>query len=492
MFTDRTVTVKQHQVPVIEEVDVLVVGGGIAGVGAAIAAARNKANTLLVEREGCLGGLATLGLVSLPGGFAEGIAAELVARLKSAGGIHGRMADPETLKYVLERMVLESGARLLYWTYVIDAIMDDNVLRGVITHSISGRQAMLAGRTVDASGDADVAALAGVPFEKGSPSHGGYNQAPSLQLRVGNVNWQRYVHAAKSPGWQQELLDAVQAGDLPELYDKYVNWMIRVPGRPEEQSEVIVCLAHSRNCDCTSVKDLTRMMIEQRQQVQHLVVFLRKYIPGFEQCWLIDTSPLMGVRESRRIVGEYVMTGEDIVYARKFPDAIARDCHGLDVHHPTDVGHIKHIDVPQPDGTVKEVRFKPGEYNEIPYRSLVPLKIDNLLVAGRCISADFLAQSGTRLVLTCMHMGNAAGTAAALSLHLKVTPRGLDPHLLRQRLIEQGTPLHRPPGRLGAMGDAIPEDRGLPSGLVGFPRTSAPNSRRRSGNRSRITPMQCG
>jgi len=152
------------------------------------------------------------------------------------------------------------------------------------------------------------------------------------------------------------------------------------------------------------------------------------------------------VRDSRRIMGEYVLTGEDLIKSARFEDAIARDYHGLDIHHPTELGHIKHLDLPKDDGPgSEEIRYKPGTYNEIPYRSLVPLKIENLLVAGRCISCDFPGQSGTRLVMACLNMGQAAGTAAALSLNSNLTPRELDVHKLRDKLVAQGFSLLEQP-----------------------------------------------
>jgi len=435
----------ERKTPVAKVVDVVVVGGGIAGVGASITSARNGMNTLLIEQQGCLGGLVTLGLVSIPLSYVEGVGKELFDRLEKEGALKRRWVDPEKTKYVLEHMVLESGAKILYYTYVVGAIVEDNKIKGVIVENKSGRQAILGKVVIDASGDADVCAYAGVPFEKGSPEHKGYNESTSLDFRVGNVDWQKYKKSSHSWLWQEELKKAVENKDLPYLIDKYLNWWIEVPGRPEDRAEIIICLAHSRNCDNTSAEDLTRQAIEGREQVQYLVRFLRKYIPGFENCWLIDTGPLLGVRESRRIIGEYVLTGEDVVYARKFEDGVVRETHGLDIHHPTEVGHIKHIKVKKPDGTTEEVRLKPGGYYEIPYRCFVPKKIDNLLVAGRCISSTFYGQSGARLIMTCLNMGQAVGTAAALSIKSKVLPRNLDVKILRQKLIEQGIKLNEEP-----------------------------------------------
>ncbi len=436
---------KEREVPVVWKGDILVAGGGVAGVGAAITAAKNGAKTLLVEQQGCLGGLVTLGMVSLPLSYVEGIGREFFDRLTACGGLEGRFADPEKVKYILERMVLEAGVKILYFTYVIDSIVEDHTIKGVIIHNKSGRQAILAKRVIDASGDGDVAVYAGCPYEKGSPDHKGYNEASSLQFRVGNVDWEKYLKSHKSPGWQKELQEAVDKGDLPYLIDKYVNWMIKMPGRKEGKDEVTICLAHSRNSDCTSAEDITRQMIEQREQVQHLMKFLRKYIPGFEKCWLIDTSPLLGIRESRRIIGEYIFTGDDIVSGKKFADGVVRDTHGMDIHHPTDVGHIKHMTHLKSDGTKEEKRLQPGDYYTIPYRCFIPQKIENLLIAGRCISSTFEGQSGTRLIMTCLNMGQVAGTASAQSIKENISPRKLDVSLLRKQLIKQGMSLDKKP-----------------------------------------------
>lgn len=441
------ITEPEKKIPVSKIVDVIVVGGGFAGVGSAITASRNGMNTLLIEQQGCLGGLVTLGLVSIPLSYVEGIGKELFERLEKEGAIKGniRHIDPEKTKYVLEHMVLDSGAKILYYTYVVGTIVEDHKIKGVIIENKSGRQAILGKIIIDASGDGDVAAYAGVPFQKGSPDHGGYNESTSLIFRVGNVDWKKYRSSKHSPQWEEELKKAVENKDLPYLIDKYLNWWIVVPGRPEDRAEVIICLAHSRYCDNTNAEDLTRQAIEGREQVYYLVKFLQKYIPGFENCWLIDTGPLLGIRETRRIMGEYVLTGEDIVYARKFEDGVVRETHGLDVHHPTELGHIKHIKVKKEDGTIEEVRLKPGGYYEIPYRCFVPKNIDNLLVAGRCISSDFYGQSGARLIMTCLNMGQAVGTAAALAIKNNITPRELDVKILRKKLIEQGIKLHEEP-----------------------------------------------
>jgi hypothetical protein len=338
--------------------------------------------------------------------------------------------------------------------------VEDNVIKGVVAHNKSGRHATTAKVVIDCSGDADVAAYAGAPFEVGGEEWEGYNMATSLDFRLGNVDYKKYRESPHR-AMKEIMMEAVRNGELPYLIDGGHGmggggYFGPLPTRPEDRAEVYVCIAHSRNCRTLDAEDLTRQVIEQRQQVQWLVDLFRKYVPGFENCWLIDTAPMLGVRDSRRIVGEYVLTGKDVVLARKFPDAVVRDTHGFDIHHPTDAdaGYVKHVHLAEPkepavcrpDGKGGyEARLRPGEYYDIPYRCLVPLRIDNLLVAGRCISATFEAQSGTRLIMTCINMGQAAGTAAALAIKNGVAPRKLDVGLLRTRLIEQGINLDKEP-----------------------------------------------
>ncbi|MBC7288345.1 MAG: FAD-dependent oxidoreductase, partial [Armatimonadetes bacterium] len=416
---------------------------------------RMGAETLLIEREFCLGGLVTLGLVLYLAGYPDGAGQELLDRLKAEDGLGGRIGDPEKAKRILEEMVLDAGARILYGTSAIGALVEDGYIRGVVVHNKSGVRAVKADIVVDCSGDADVAAYAGVPFQTGWEQAGGYNQAVSMDFVLGNVDWSRFRETVKNYyGFLQHIAHkAVEEGVLSKLVE--TGYLGPLPGRDPQGCEVYVCTAHSRYCRTTDAWDLTRIAVEQRKQVREMVEFYRRYVPGFENCWLIYTAPLLGVRDSRRIVGEYVLTAEDIVCARKFPDAIARDTHGLDIHNPTALPHIKHTHldeptepafcVPSETGTGYDAYLRPGQYYEIPYRCLVPLEVDNLLVAGRCLSATFEAQSGARLIFTCMTMGQAAGAAAALSIQQGTTPRQLDPQDLRAALVQQGIPLDREP-----------------------------------------------
>ena len=456
------VSIPAREIPIVRETDVLVVGGGYAGFGAAMCAARNGAKVLLVEQQSALGGLVTMGYVALTFSYIEGIGCELFLALKQAGAVTGRFLDLEKTKVILEQMLLKEGVEILYDTSITDALVEDGRAVGAVIFNKSGFQAVRAKRVIDASGDGDYAVSAGVPFECGCPELNNYNQATSLVMHVGNIDTTKLPGSELATMWRQCILKALENHEYPYMIDKRVNWLVRVPGRDPHHAEYYICYAHSRNCRCTDGFDLTRQLIEQRQQCQWTIRFMRKYLPGCADAWLIDSAPMLGVRESRRIMCEYKITGEDLVEGRRFPDAVARAMHAFDAHHPTEPGHIKHIVRRNADGTEEKLYVLPGQWREIPYRALVTLKIENLLIAGRNVSADFMGQSGVRLVLECLNMGQAAGTAAALSLKEGVTPRALDAAKLRARLIEMGIDLEHAPafgqGNISTQTKLKPED----------------------------------
>ena len=487
-----------REIPVVKEVDVLVVGGGYAGFGAAMCAARNGAKTMLVEQQSALGGLVTMGYVALTFSYIEGVAYELFHVLKSINGVTGRFVDVEKTKVVLEQMLLKEKVQILYNTSVVDAIVENNTITGAVIFNKGGFQAIKAKRVIDASGDGDVSAYAGVPFEVGFPEMNNYNQASSLVMHIGNVDMEKYNALGDTIAfWENKIKAAVDNGEYPYMIDRRINWLVRVPGRDPKHQELYICYAHSRNCRCLDGEDLTRQLIEQRQQCQWTMEFCKKNIPGFEGAWLIDTAPMLGVRDSRRIMCEYKLTADDLINGARFDDAIMRAMHAFDAHHPVDVGHVKHVMRPNEKGEMVRRYVDPGFWREVPYRALVTLKIDNLLVAGRNFSADFMAQSGNRLVLECLNMGQAAGTAAALSIKDGVTPRALDAQKLRKRLVEMGInlleppkygPTPAPPSRSPLMTsatptsmcrDANPPPPSIPPNAPSTPSMSAPWNRKR-------------
>ena len=270
---------------------------------------------------------------------------------------------------------------------------------------------------MDASGDSDLVYFAGGETMTGRPEDG-MSMGCSLEFVLGGVNFEAYKASelyATDPKSIKLIARALQEGKLPYEIDNHLNWWTRIPGRPEQcgMDEIGVCFAHSRRCFPTDNRDLTRMYIEGREQAAILADFIRENVPGFEKSYLSYTGSLLGVRESRRIVGEYVFTGMDIAYARKFDDVIAISQHGFDLHGFEAAGNMKWFKGTLPDGTpayianragwgsqlppddgIARVNMKeliPDEgayYYDIPFRSLVPVRLENVLAAGRNIYAD--------------------------------------------------------------------------------------------------------
>lgn len=403
-------------------------GGGPGGIAAAVAAARNGADTMLVERYGFLGGMATAGLVNpfMPWHAGKeqiinGIFQEILDRLRAKGGLsrdRESIFDPEIMKVVADDICLESGVKLLLHSFVSGATVEGPRIASVtVTNKPDGRD-ITAEIFIDATGDADLAYMAGVPCSVGRESDG-LAQPMTLNFRMAGVD------TARVP--PREVIN--------DLYAK-----ARQEGRINCPRENVLMFNTTRSgeihfnttrvtrADGTNAADLTRAEIEARRQVHQLVEFLKRGVPGFENAFLQMTGTQIGVRESRRIVGEYVMTVEDVLEGRKFDDCIARGSYPVDIHNPDGAGTvIRHL--------------RPGESYDIPYRSIVPLKIDNLLVAGRPISTTHEAHSSTRIMPICFAVGEAAGTAAALCVRQKTVPRSLDVGVLQAVLAAQGANL---------------------------------------------------
>lgn len=427
----RTVHEAPRATPVRDRVDVLVVGGGPAGVGAALAAAREGARTLLVERGGMLGGMWTAGLVNpLFEATRNGwLVAELVARLQTAGAWRrwkfAYTFDVETMKRELEALLLESGVELLYHTLAVDSVVEAGRVCGVVIESKAGREALLAGVTVDCTGDGDVAARAGVPFEFGRLADGLVQPLTLMFMVEGAGDYEQ----ESAPALYDALVATGAQAGLPFGRENYVPWVISLP----QSGEAAVQYTHVYRLNPLDPADLTAGTVAARRQAAEAVAALRG-VPGLEQVRLSQTAASLGIRETRRIVGQYRLELDDLAAGRRFPDAVARCDFGVDIHEPA------------PGAGVSSGHGARMQPYEIPYRCLVPEGVEGLLVAGRCISGSHEAHASYRVTGTCLATGQAAGLAAAWSARAGETPGRVSGQALRAALMSRGVVLLPPPG----------------------------------------------
>jgi glycine/D-amino acid oxidase-like deaminating enzyme len=411
-----------------DSVDVLVVGAGSAGSTAAVAAARTGANTLLVDRFGFLGGTSTAVLDtfyafytpgSQPQKVVSGIPDEVVGRLKERdmaferpntyGAGTGITYDPETLKRVWDELTAEAGVRVLLHSFVFGVETEDGRVASVDVATKGGVRRIRARVVVDASGDADVCALAGAPYE----APGDDVQSLSTVFRVAGVDVARAEAVPKQELWAL-MREARDSGEYA---------LTRIEGsihRTPHEGVMTALMTRVRSVDATDVEQLSAAEREGRRQAHEYFRFLRERVPGYERAVLVSTSPAIGVRESRRIVGEHVLTADEILAAMRFGDQVARCGAPIEDHHAGD--------------DTRWLYLADGATYGIPFRCLQPQRLDNVLVAGRCFSATHDAHASARSMGTCMAMGQAAGTAAALADE----PKRLDPQVLRARLREDG------------------------------------------------------
>lgn len=444
------------------DTDVCVIGGGPAGVCAAVAAAYAGVQVLLVEQAGCAGGMATTGLVGpfmtcydAPGEemIVRGLFREIVERLVERGGAihpaHVRLGtpytswittghdhvtpfDPEILKKLLDDMLVDSGARVLYHTSFLQPVMDGNVIRGAVLHSKSGFSEVRCKVLIDCTGDGDVAFRAGVPCEKGNPATGA-SQPATLFFRIGNVD--------------SAALEADVEANLHTFHRengvnyRSLHWRVsqaRAAGdwtmdrvsvgvyKDVQEDEWHINTSRIMGIDATDAESLTAGEIEGRRQVEELMAFFRKYVPGCENVRLLSTASTLGIRESRHICGEYQLTLDDIVQGRVSGDAILLCSNSVDIHGRFGPASNQYLTIEN------------GKYYGVPYRCLVPKKVDGLLVAGRSVSATSEAAGAVRVMPPCMAMGQAAGIAAAMAAAQGVQPRQIDTDRLQEALRQAG------------------------------------------------------
>jgi len=436
--------------PVYGEFDVVVVGGGPAGIMAAAAAGRAGRSTLLVERYGFLGGAGTAGGLSTFCGLhakvygehhrvIHGLADELLDRLEKLGGlslphltindgIQAQAFDISSYKIAADDLVAGSGARLLFHTMAVGAVMTGaDTIDTVLIESKSGRAAVRGRVFIDASGDGDLAAWAGAPFEKSPPSGG--MLYPSLMFRINGVD----AAAAGHQPWRtvERLMDEAERAGRHKFPRK--RPIVRPQRNPLEWRANLTQLSNPDGSavDGTNVDELTHGELQGRQQALGAFIFIRDHAPGFGGSYIVDLAPQIGIRETRRIVGRYQLTEDDVLDCADFPDTIGVNGWPVEAHV------AGNVEFRWPRGA------HPRGFNQLPFRMIVPERVGNLYVVGRCASMTHAAQSAARVTGPCFAMGEAAGTAADLALSGRVSCGAIDVSALQRRLERGGAYLGR-------------------------------------------------
>jgi hypothetical protein len=458
------VTIPSQDVPVADRVDVLVCGGGVAGIAAAVSAARTGARTLLLERAGFLGGTATgsaMGLLVIPASELTGFPREFFTRLaKEQGGGLGDVVpwDIEAYKWTAMDILREAGAQVLLYTLVSEPIVRDGRVEGVVIESKSGRQAILAKTVIDATGDADVASRCGAPFAKGRESDGAMRPV-TVMGRIGNIDLDRfkgYIDSHPADFSQDDgrrvvdlesgivridgFFAIVEAAKQQGLIDAAapVNYLRFSGVNPPELRDRAILICNSTriyDIDGTNGAALSRAEIEGRDQLRAIVKTCKQLLPGFENSFLVDTSAYIGVRETRRIKGRYTLSYPDIRDGKRFSDSVAVmtsvDYGTAELHGP-DFGHEgSAADEWARKLTLKLMRF------EFPMSCMLPQGIDNLIVAGRCASVSHDVDKFSRNMAPIGLGGQAAGVIAAV-MAAETSPDWRNPPVQRiQRLLEQ-------------------------------------------------------
>lgn len=407
--------------------DALVVGGGLTGVAAAVAARRQGLEVLLLEKAGFLGGAPGTMLINpfMPYSttvdgqrfaLSRGFFAELQELLREVGGYHGPGREDiheEYLKLALDRLVVREGVRVLFHATLCGVEKSGETIVALQAATKAGTLRFTARRYLDCTGDADLAVMAGCPYQLGRGD--GLCQPMTLCFRIGNVDIP--VFRENRQLMQDRYKQLKAEGKIRNPRENVLVFNTLVDGMLHFNTTRVV--RHNP----VDPLDVTRAEMAAREQMFEIYHFLREQVPGFEHSQLVYSAGEIGVRESRKIVGEYVLTQEDLVACTKFPDRIAAG--NYDIHNPEGSGTSHYY-------------FAPGTWYTIPYRSLLPLKASNLLVAGRCISATHEAQASIRILPIVATLGQAAGVAAAVSLRAGVAPREADVAEIQRILTREG------------------------------------------------------
>src|SRR5690606_10904532 len=449
----KTILEPARETPVRMDLDELVVGGGPAGIIAAQAAASDGLKVALIDNRSFVGGNMTIGLPIL--GFLgqkgnqiiKGLPQKFIDRLKEVDAASEHrpcplhmsltLVEPEAVKNIGLKVLEEAGVEVLLYVFSAGVVMEGDVLKGVFIESKSGWEVILAKTIIDCTGDADVAFRAGVACEQSNETGGA--QPPTLMFCMGGVDTEKLrMSIAEGPRtYLTDFIPAEYSGQnnqcivvgLSSVMEKAraagyhlpVERTILITGLRE--GEVWVNMSRINGVDGTDPASLTFGEIEGRKQIEEIQRYLVAYVPGFEQAKFTKMAPFLGIRETRRIVGQYVLTADDILACTRFDDAIAVASYPLDIHHP--------------EGGGCTLTWC-GDSYDIPYRSLVPANIKNLLVAGRSISTTHEAMSAIRVMAPCMAMGEAAGRAAKIAVRKGISPDAIDVNELRAELLATG------------------------------------------------------
>lgn len=454
----RHVLEQAREIEVVHEADVCVVGGGPAGVCAAVSAARAGARTVLIERYGFLGGMWTGGMVLTLAGYnswlrpyhrcVAGIPGEWLARAAAKGGAEDNESwvlnsDPEIMKLVADELVLEAGVTSLLHTWGARPIVEGDDVKGVYVENVDGRTAVLAHVTIDCSGDGDIFARSRAPWVKGETL-----QPMTMPFRVDGVVTDPTIDhttPARIPIGPdavmlvEPLLSEVASRRLDVAIDRTAMRAAR--GRGELplfggpwfgglEKDIVWANTTRVLGDASDAEELTRAEFQARKDVQSIIAYFREHVGGFENVRLLHTSTQIGIRETRRLDGAVTLTGDDIQTNEHRADGIALGCWPIDVH-------------PSEEGVGVHAMYVPTPY-QIPYGCLVPKRTGGLLAAGRCISVDRDALGSTRVGATCAATGEAAGLAAALAARDAMPVADVDVNELRSRLRQQGALVDRP------------------------------------------------
>lgn len=444
-----------REIQVLMETDIVVVGGGTTGPLAAIAAARRGKRVVLIERFGSLGGILTLGLNTKPSGAlvgglpleiwnlarsVGGAGEDYIAMSKTGGVKIASPCDPEIMKILLTRLCVDAGVQILFETFVSNPVVVEGRMIGVVIEGKAGRQFVGANVVIDCSADADMAAKANAPFLMGSGGEERTTQPVSMYFMMNGVDLRRLAAWARTS-------DDIPARAIPDSDDglAYNLWLTGFTHSLRRfQEETGIKLQRDnitlKTADSLMYVNATRVVgvdvfdptqfsaaiVECYRQIEGVARFLKERVPGFEESRIGQISSVLGVRETRHVVGEYLLTGDDAIKGHRFEDSIAVDTSALDIHDPKGA----------------DVDFRAMPPYEIPYGCLVPLGVEQLLVAGRCISADHVAHARARNMPACMATGQAAGIAAAEAIDQGVTVRRVSVPAVQEILRGMGMPLH--------------------------------------------------